>query len=154
MLVLAVDTTADYGSIALAADDGLREEVLVHAPRGFSQVLFREIESLLHRQSVRLQDIDLFAGASGPGSFTGVRVGLAAIKGFAEVFGKRAVAVSNLEELAEFGSGDMHATVIDARRGEVYAALYDKVGREIVPEAVLPFDKFLRLLGEREVEWI
>ena len=109
MLALAVDTTADFGSIALADENGVREEVVIHAPRGFSHVLFGEIEALLARQRVRLTEIDLFAGASGPGSFTGVRVGLAAIKGLAEVFGKRVVAVSNLEALAEFGQSGARA---------------------------------------------
>ena len=96
MLTLAVDTTANFGSIALADENGVREEVLLHAPQGFSNVLFGEIEALLVRQGVLLPEIDLFAGASGPGSFTGVRVGLSAIKGLAEVLGKRVVAVSNL----------------------------------------------------------
>ena len=69
--------------------------------------------------------MDCFAAASGPGSFTGVRVGLAAVKGLAEAAGKRVVAVSNLRALAFFGSAPLRATVIDARRGEVYAALYN-----------------------------
>src|SRR6266536_2270706 len=106
MLTLALDTTADDGSIALARDGCIAEEALIHAPRGFSQVLFGEIEALLGRQGVALRDIDLFAAASGPGSFTGVRVGLSAVKGLAEVLGKRVVAVSNLEALAEFSSAD------------------------------------------------
>src|SRR5438477_2927874 len=99
MLTLAVDTTADFGSIALADENAVREEVLLHAPGGFSHVLFAAIEALLARQKVRLAEIHLFAGASGPGSFTGVRVGLSAIKGLAEVSGKRVVAVSSLEAL-------------------------------------------------------
>src|SRR5665213_205586 len=103
-LTLAVDTTAGFGSIALADETTTREEVPIHAPQGFSQVLFGEIESLLKRQNIALTDIDLLAGASGPGSFTGVRVGLAAIKGLAEVLNKPAIAVSNLEALAEYGS--------------------------------------------------
>jgi tRNA threonylcarbamoyladenosine biosynthesis protein TsaB len=154
MLTLAVDTTAESGSIALADENGVREEVVVHAPRGFSHVLFGEIEALLERQGVHLTDIDLFAGGSGPGSFTGVRVGLAAIKGLAEVFGKRVVAVSNLEALAEFGQSEARATIIDAHRGEVYAALYDGAGNQIVPEAVLPLENFRSMLAGREVEWI
>lgn len=154
MLTLAVDTTADFGSVALADDNGVREEVLLHAPQGFSNVLFGEIEALLARQGVLLPEIDLFAGASGPGSFTGVRVGLSAIKGLAEVLGRRVVAVSNLRALAEFGQSDARATVIDARRGEVYAALYGSAGRQIVPEVVLPLRKFLTLLPEPEIEWI
>ena len=155
MVTLAVDTpTAEFGSIALADENGVREEVLVHAPQGFSQVIFGEIEALLERQRVLVSGIELFAGASGPGSFTGVRVGLSAIKGLAEVFGKRVVAVSNLEALAGFGEGDLRATIITARRGEVYAAVYDGAGNQIVPEAVLPFEKFLEILGGRQVEWI
>jgi tRNA threonylcarbamoyladenosine biosynthesis protein TsaB len=153
-LTLAVDTTASFGSIALADANGVREEVPLHAPEGFSNVLFGAIEALLARQGVTLPEIDLFAGASGPGSFTGVRVGLAAIKGLAEVLGKRVVAVSNLEALAEFGTSDARATVIDARRGEVYAALYDAAGRQIVPEVVLPHQRFLSLLPHGEIEWI
>ncbi|HZL55603.1 MAG TPA: tRNA (adenosine(37)-N6)-threonylcarbamoyltransferase complex dimerization subunit type 1 TsaB, partial [Bryobacteraceae bacterium] len=102
----------------------------------------------------RLEDIDLFAGASGPGSFTGVRIGLAAIKGLAEVLGKPAIAVSNLEALAEYGSAALRATVIDARRGEIYGALYDRSGAQIIPETVVAFPKFLELLGDREFEWI
>jgi tRNA threonylcarbamoyladenosine biosynthesis protein TsaB len=154
MLTLAVDTTEAHGSIALADANGVREEVLLHAPQGFSQVLFREIEGLLGRQRVPLKDIELFAGAAGPGSFTGVRVGLSAIKGLAEVCGRRVVALSNLRVLAEFGTANIRATVIDAHRGEVYAALYDSSGCALVPECVLPFEKFLALIPDRPIEWI
>ena len=154
MLTLAVDTTADYGSIALAEVDGCREEVLLHAPQGFSHVLFAEIEALLARQRVALADIDLFAAASGPGSFTGVRVGHSAVKGLAEVLGKRVAAVSNLETLAELGQSDARATVIDARRGEVFGAVYDGSGRQIVPELVAPFSKFVKLVPAGPLEWI
>jgi tRNA threonylcarbamoyladenosine biosynthesis protein TsaB len=154
MLTLAVDTTEAYGSIALADASGVLEEVPLHAPKGFSHVLFGEIDALLKRQNVRLPEIDLFAAAAGPGSFTGVRVGLAAVKGLAEVCGKRVVTFSNLEVLAEYGMSDARAVVIDAHRGEVYAAVYDSGGQVIVPEAVLPFEKFLTILPERPVEWI
>ena len=154
MLTLAVDTTAEFGSIALADDQGIREELLLHEPKGFSGVLFGELEALLARQKIRLDAIDLFAGASGPGSFTGVRVGLAAIKGLAEVLGKPAVAVSNLEALSTFGNAGLRATVIDARRGEVYGALFDASGEQIIPEMVVRFQRFLELLEGREFEWI
>lgn len=154
MLVLAADTTGAYGSIALADDSGVREEVPLHAPQGFSHVLFGEIEAMLKRQNVRLAEIDLFAAAAGPGSFTGVRVGLAAVKGMAEVCGKRVVAVSNLEVLAQFGTAEVRAVVIDAHRGEVYAAVYDATGKAVVPEIVAPFEKFLTMLPDGPIEWI
>jgi tRNA threonylcarbamoyladenosine biosynthesis protein TsaB len=154
MLTLAVDTTAEFGSIALADDSDVLEEVLLHEPKGFSAALFGQIGAILERQGVGIRDVGLFAGASGPGSFTGVRVGLAAMKGLAEVLGRPAAAVSNLEALAVFGGTDARATVIDARRGEIFGALFDASGRALVPETVIRFPVFLQLLGDREFEWI
>ena len=154
MLTLAVDTTAEFGSIALADADGVRDEILMHEPKGFSGVLFDQIAALLARQEIPLEDIELFAGASGPGSFTGVRIGLAAIKGLGEVLGKPVIAVSNLEALAEHGTAELRATVIDARRGEIFGALFDRSGAQIIPEMVIHFPKFLELLENREFEWV
>jgi tRNA threonylcarbamoyladenosine biosynthesis protein TsaB len=153
-LTLAVDTTAEFGSIALANDSEVLEEVLLHEWNGFSAALFGQIEALLGRQRLALTDVGLFAGASGPGSFTGVRVGLAAMKGLAEVLGKPAAAVSNLEALATFGSAEARAVVIDARRGEIFGALYSANGQALIPETVIRFPAFLQLLGERDFEWI
>lgn len=153
-LTLAVDTTADYGSIALANESGTLEEVLLHEPRGFSHILFSEIEALLARQNVTLPDIDLYAGASGPGSFTGARIGLTAMKGLAEVLGKRVAAVSNLEAVASFGSAPLRAAVIDARRGEFYATLIDAAGNKVIPESVLPFERLLTRLPLTPFEWV
>lgn len=154
MLTLAVDTAAETGSIALVDDGRILEEARLHAPGGFGQMLFGELEALLIRQRVRLADIGLYAAASGPGSFTGVRVGLAAIKGLAEVAGKPAAGISNLAALAEFGRAPLRAPIIDARRGEVFAALYDGAGEAIVPASVLRFPEFLALIGGRQVEYI
>jgi tRNA threonylcarbamoyladenosine biosynthesis protein TsaB len=154
MLTLAVDTTAEFGSIALADSEGVREEVLLHEPKGFSGALFLQIDALLKRQQIALSEIELFAGASGPGSFTGVRIGLAAIKGLAEVLGRPAAGISNLEALAEFGESELRAPVIDARRGEIYGAVFDGDGTVVVPETVAPFPKFLEMAPDRRFEWI
>src|SRR5215472_15759841 len=154
MITLAIDTTAAFGSIALCDGAGVKEEILLHEPQGFSAALFEQIEALLARQHVRLAEIELFAGASGPGSFTGVRIGLAAIKGLAEVLSKPAIAISNLEALSSFGFAALRAPVIDARRGEVYGGLYDSAGHAVVPEIVAPFPKLVSLLEGRDFEWI
>jgi tRNA threonylcarbamoyladenosine biosynthesis protein TsaB len=154
MLTLAVDTTGEYGSIALADSHGVREEILLHQPQGFSGVLFAHIQLLLARQSVTLNQIELFAGASGPGAFTGVRVGLAAMKGLGEVLSKPVVAVSNLRALAEYGKSEVRATVIDARRGEVFAALFNDKGEQVIAEQVIPFQQLLGLLSDYKFEWI
>jgi tRNA threonylcarbamoyladenosine biosynthesis protein TsaB len=154
MLTLALDTAATIGSIALADERGVIAAARLEAPRGFGQVLFAGIEALLKLAHVRLADIELYAAASGPGSFTGVRIGLAAIKGLAEVAGKPAVGVSNLEALAQFGSAGLRAPVIDARRGEVFAALFSSEGAEVIPASVLPFREFVALVGDHSVEYI
>ena len=117
MLVLAHDTTSDIGSVALLRDNLLLEELAIAAPDGFGHILFGEIEAILARHSLTIHQVDLFAAAAGPGSFTGVRVGLAAIKGLAEACSRPAAAISNLQALAFLGL----PAVIDARRGEVYA---------------------------------
>ena len=147
-LVLAVDTTHEFGSLALAAGEDTVEEVLLHAPSGFGHVLYGHLGQLLARHGVTPAAIDCFAAASGPGSFTGVRVGLACVKGLAEAVGKPAAGVSNLEAMATFGTGPLRAVVMDARRGEVYGAVYDASGRVVAPEVVVKFPVWLETLPE------
>ena len=153
-LILAVDTTSEYGSIALAHGVELVDEVELHAPNGFSQVLYGRLAELLDRHSLKPGDIHCFAAASGPGSFTGVRVGLACVKGLAEAVGRPAVAVSNLQALAWFGAAPLRAVVLDARRGEVYGAVYDDAARLVTPEVVAPFAQWIETLPAGEVEFI
>ncbi len=104
------------------------DEMPLHAPDGFAHVLFAHVEEILRRNRANLADVECFAAASGPGSFTGVRVGLACIKGLAEAMGKPAVGVSNLQAIASFGTAPLRAAVMDARRGDVYGAVYDAAG--------------------------
>ena len=153
-LILAVDTTHEFGSLALLRGNEVIEEVLLHAPEGFGQVLFERIAQLLARQGCRVRDVDCFAAASGPGSFTGVRIGLACVKGLAEATGKPVVAVSNLEALAAFGTTRLRAVLLDARRGQIYGAVYDARGEVILPETATPLPAWLQTLPEGEIEFI
>lgn len=158
-LILAVDTTGEYGSLALVRSGEPRggellDEVVLHAPNGFGQVLYGHLAELLDRHSLKPCDIDCFAAASGPGSFTGVRVGLACVKGLAEAVGRPAVAVSNLQALAWFGAAPLRAAVLDARRGEVYGAVYDAAARLVTPEVVAPFARWIETLPAGELEFI
>ena len=152
--ILSLDTTGEFGSIALVKDDRVIEEVPVHSTDGFGHILFGQIDRLLKRRSTTLSYIDCFASASGPGSFTGVRVGLAAAKGLAESLGKPVVAVSNLQALAWFGSGDARATILDARRGEIYGAVFDGALNEIAPEMVARFTEWVGSLPVLEIQFI
>ncbi len=153
-LILAVDTTHEFGSLALVRGGGVLEEMLLHSPDGFGHILFGRLGELLARHSIQIEEIACYAAASGPGSFTGVRIGLAAIKGLAEATGKPAVAVSNLEAMASFGSAALRAVVLDARRGEIYGAVYDAAGKAVVPESVLPFATWLSTLPAGDLEFI
>jgi tRNA threonylcarbamoyladenosine biosynthesis protein TsaB len=154
MLLLALDTTSRHGSLALARDGSVIETVAIEAPEGFGQILFQRIEELLRRHGVALAHIDCYAAASGPGSFTGIRIGLTAIKAFAEVHGKPVVAVSNLLALASLAEGRYRAPVIDARRGEVFAAVYDEQLRTVVAEAAVSWALFLRSVADQQVTFI
>jgi tRNA threonylcarbamoyladenosine biosynthesis protein TsaB len=153
-LILAVDTTHEFGSLALLDGTEVVEEVLLHSPEGFGQVLFGRLADLLDRHGRKIQEVDCFAAASGPGSFTGVRIGLACVKGLAEATGRLVAAVSNLEVLASFGGGPLRAVMMDARRGEVYGAVYNQRGEALLPETVMPFTDWLRSLPEGEIEFV
>jgi len=151
---LAIDTTGEPGSIALVGDLGVLDEVTLDSPDGFAHVLFGEIDRLLARHALDVNQIDVFASASGPGSFTGVRVGLTAVKGLAEATGAKVVGVSNLEALAAFGSRPLRAVVLDARRGEVYGALYNDRLQLIQEEVVEKLPVWLTSLPKGNLEFV
>jgi tRNA threonylcarbamoyladenosine biosynthesis protein TsaB len=153
-LILAVDTTNEHGSLALLRDGDLVEEATLHAPAGFSGMLYQELALLLERNGVKLPDIDCFAAASGPGTFTGVRVALACVMGLAEVMNRPAVAVSNLEAVARYGTAPLRAVALDARRSEVYGAVYDDTGTTIAPEVVSKFEPWLETLPAAVGEFV
>jgi len=152
--ILSIDTTAHFGSVALLKDEQVIEEILLHSPEGFGQILFDQIGRILARSNWSVTEIDRFAAAAGPGSFTGVRIGLTAVKGLAEATGKSAVAVSNLEALAELGTRPLRAVILDARRGEIYGAVYDAGLNLIRPEMVTPFRPWFESLPAGALEFI
>ena len=150
--LLALDTTGDFGSMALMDGSDILEEVSLHSADGFAHVLFQEMEALLSRHGLKVRDIDTFASASGPGSFTGVRIGLTAVKGLAEAAGRKAVAVSNLEALAWFGTRPLRAPLIDARRGEIYGAVYSSTLQTVREEVVMKLPGWLESLPAGDLE--
>jgi len=133
MFLLAADTSGKHGSIALAqCGPGGACGVIEVAPLAggtFSAQLVPQIAALLAKHGFNKDDIGGFAVVAGPGSFTGVRVGLAAIKGLAEVLAKPIAAVSLLEAVAVSGRSQGRLTAaLDAGRGEVYAGQYEVQG--------------------------
>jgi tRNA threonylcarbamoyladenosine biosynthesis protein TsaB len=154
MLLLAIDTSGKQGSIALAragerSGDGDDVEVIEIAPLAggtFSAQLVPQIADLLLTNGFTRYDIGGFAVASGPGSFTGLRIGLAAVKALAEVLNKPIAAVSLLE-VCVFASGveGKIMAALDAGRNEVYAGEYEipAVASHVPREHILTRDEFL-----------
>ena len=130
MLLLAADTSGKHGSIALArCESGANCEVIEVVPLDggtFSAQLVPQIAALLAKHGFAKQDVGGFAVVTGPGSFTGLRIGLAVIKALAEVLAKPIAAVSLLEAIAVAGAAHGRVTaVLDAGRGDVYAGEYE-----------------------------
>lgn len=154
MTILALDTTGEFGSIAVVRNGNPLAEGHLHSPDGFAHILFDELVRVLDRAGCKLQEIDCFAVANGPGSFTGVRVGLTAMKGLAEASAKPLAAISNLRALAAAGHEDRRVVLLDARRGEVYAAVYDGSLHLIEPEIVAKLPLVLDALNAPRYEFI
>jgi len=157
MLLLAADTSGKHGSIALARcePDGACEvlEVISLAGGTFSAQLVPQIAALLEKHNVNKQQIDAFAVASGPGSFTGLRVGLAAIKALAEVMAKPIAAVSLLEVISAAGGveGDVIAA-LNAGRNEIYVGEYEVLKSTTMrSERLLKDEEFLEIATAKTV---
>src|SRR5215831_19876718 len=129
MRVLAVDTSSERGSVSITDNGEILGEVRLASSIQYSERLFRSIEFLFQHLPFQLSDIDVFAAARGPGSFTGLRVGLAAMDAFVAAHQRKGVGISTLEALAwKTALRDvLIAPTIDARRGDVYGGLYRRV---------------------------
>jgi tRNA threonylcarbamoyladenosine biosynthesis protein TsaB len=163
VLILALDTCDARGGVAL-----LRDEVVLHVEphnttEDYSSWLLPAVTHVTTSQSLTLPDIELYAVAAGPGSFTGVRVGLTTVKAWSEVCGRPIAAVSRLEALASesVGSSPYVAAFIDARRNQVFAALYRRQAaalERIDEEMVILPDKFLEWCeaqaGSDTIDWV
>ena len=148
MLILAADTSGKNGSIALANGnaDGSCEIIEIVPLEGgtFSAQLVLQTAALLAKHGFRKHDLGAFVVASGPGSFTGLRVGLAAIKALAEVMRKPVAVVSRLQAIADAGTaGTRRVAALDAGRGEIYAGAYEMDNRNAVWEGLLTAQEFL-----------
>jgi tRNA threonylcarbamoyladenosine biosynthesis protein TsaB len=146
MRLLALDTTTAICRAALLAGDDVLGEYAGTRGRSQAEQLPGALLDLLRTSALSVGDVDAFAVVSGPGSFTGIRVGMATIQGFAVVTSRPVVGVSALDVLGHLGSdgepaGALVAGWIDARRGEVFSAIY-RVGEgsRFAPGRVTPID--------------
>jgi tRNA threonylcarbamoyladenosine biosynthesis protein TsaB len=134
MIIVSLDTSSAAGSAALLRDGVILGERAGDPSRTHGERLPAELMSLLDEHRIALGAISLFAVAIGPGSFTGLRVGIATIQGLALANDKLVTPVSTFEALAwrAGGSADAVATWIDAHRGEVFATLFASDGRTMI----------------------
>ncbi|UCH82709.1 MAG: tRNA (adenosine(37)-N6)-threonylcarbamoyltransferase complex dimerization subunit type 1 TsaB [Candidatus Latescibacterota bacterium] len=174
MQILAVDTSQPTGRVAVSTGDGYFKDLPLERPSSHLVELGRAVSQLLDEAGITIDEIDRVALVSGPGSFTGLRVGMAYVKGLHAGLATDVVAVTSLDVLAVQASrGDIPvAPMIDARKDEVYAALYipsdfqtdtDKqeaksapsLGvRQIAPAAALPPSEFLASVGKRAAVFV
>jgi len=133
MLVLAIDTTSEHGGLAIYRDFECLANIRNTGSTGFSVTLFQMLDcalidagAKLSKPPLSLRDIDLFAVANGPGSFTGIRTGVAATQGWATALGRPTKGVSILAAMTDEGQPETEwaAAIMDARRGEFYLGLF------------------------------
>lgn len=133
MKILALDSTAKTASVSITEDERLITVYSVTAGLNHSETLLPMVENALKTAQMKIDDIDMFAISDGPGSFTGVRIGVSLLKGLAFGKEKLCVGVSTLDALAQNLSGfeGVICPLMDARRDQVYNALFESNGREI-----------------------
>ena len=137
MRFLILDTSSARSSVVIANETVCLAQNLFESKQNQSQLLLPLIEELCCVSETSLQEIDCFAVVQGPGSFTGLRVGLSTIKAFAYAYGKPVVALNSLELIADAIQGEYRAPYVFSRRAHVFAAIYryQNEKREIILEA-------------------
>lgn len=151
MLLLAIDTSGSQGGVALMDGEQVLTEAGLMLDGKASTTLLPTIDQLFQQAGIKTRDLEALAVALGPGSFTGIRIGLATAQGIAQALNLPVYGLSSLRVLAEphkTGSGPL-AVLRRARAGESYFCVYDARWNEIVPEGRYPDDEIIRLLHER-----
>ena len=153
MKILALDSTAKVASVALCEDGRLLGEYTINNGNTHSETLLPMIEAMLGQLEVTIDDVDAFAVAAGPGSFTGVRIGAATIKGLAFGSGKPCVGVSTLEALAKNPAlpCGLICPVMNARRNQVYTAIFRAENgslERLLPDSAIAISELDEILSQ------
>lgn len=154
MKILALDSTALTATVALCEDEKLLAEYTINNGNTHSETILPMISSMLDLFGCEMSAIDAFACSAGPGSFTGVRIGAATLKGLAFDRQKPCVGVSTLEALAYNvkGCGKIICAVMNARRGQVYNALFSSDGERLCDDRALSIEELAAELVEKNAE--
>jgi len=163
VITLAIDTSEMRGSVAVRKEGRRAAERRHESREDYSSWLLPAVGACLGDAGVKMAEVELLAVCTGPGSFTGVRVGLTTVKAWAEVHGKKVVGVSRLEAMA--GCADAQAPFVaacyDAQRGQMFAAMYrrkDERLKRVEEEMVIEANSFLRMTtevaGRERIAWV
>ena len=159
--ILALDTTTRAGSVAVVRDGSVLAERCGDASLTHGQRLPGDLAAALDAAHLNINDLDLFAVAAGPGSFTGLRVGIATVQGLAVARSLNVVPVPTLEALARslgtHAAGEFVAAWMDGQRGEIFGSLYDETGRELMRPIAAPPERVLeawQLTNDRSIVFI
>lgn len=151
MITLAVDTSTMMTTLALTDGEKLLGEFSLNQDMSHSEKLMPMLEEILGNLSIKVSDIDLYGVAKGPGSFTGLRIGIATIKALAHLFDKPIVGVSSLEALAyNLAHNNIIVPILDARRDRVYTGIYkweEGQLKEELGDSIIEIDKLIGILG-------
>ena len=127
MKILAIDTSSSICSVAILEDDKLIDKNELNDGKTHSENLMPLLDELLKRNSIDIKNVNLIACCVGPGSFTGIRIGVASIKPIAEVLNIKVASIMSLEALARNVEGkETIVSLIDARNNQVYCGIFDK----------------------------
>jgi tRNA threonylcarbamoyladenosine biosynthesis protein TsaB len=163
VILLALDTCDSRGSVAVLRDDEVLQAIPHEGTEDYSSWVLPTVEKSLKASGLSIRDIDIFAVASGPGSFTGVRMGLTTVKAWSEAYGRKIASVSRLEAIAAQAAdgGQYVAAFVDAHRDQVFGGLYRRQGPGlslVEDEMVAAPAEFLDWVKERSmngrVRWI
>lgn len=157
MNILAIDTSTMISTVTIASDGEIVGDFNVNQQKTHSESLVPMVETLLDLLGMTIGDIDKFVIAKGPGSFTGLRIGMTIAKTLAQVGDKELIPVSTLLALANNSSSEkLKVPMLDARGNRVYAGVYDNNFNEIIKEDLYTIDEFQNLVNDlgEEVELI
>lgn len=148
MKILAIETSSKVCAVALLENDKLIQEKILEDENTHSVKLMPLVDELLRETKTNIQDIDLFACDKGPGSFTGIRIGIATVKAFADVTNKRVMGITSLEALAyNVEQEGIICSLIDARNENVYCGFFQKVNHKITQVNELEFNNINNVLN-------
>ena len=151
MKILAIDTSTTHSSCAIMEDNNIVGDFSINQSMSHNEILLVMVDEMLKKLNIDIEDIDLFVAVTGPGSFTGIRIGVTVVKALAMALNKPIVAVNTLEALS-FGvfSDKKKIPLIDARGERVYYGVYEGLNNDnIVAPALLTIDELLEEFSDK-----